>query len=104
MSTMLYKHPGIHEIHGNKFNYIVVDDDQIEDTIADGWHLTTTDALGKEAAEDEAAEDEALTSDIIESMTREELKALAVKINLDGYYSRMSTEDLIEELNKASKV
>ena len=99
MSTMLYKHPGIHEIHGNKFNYIVVDDDQIEDTIEDGWHLTTTDALGKEAAEDEA-----LTSDIIQSMTREELKALAVKINLDGYYSRMSTEDLIEELNKASKV
>lgn len=99
MSTMLYKHPGIHEIHGNKFNYIVVDDDQIEDTIADGWHLTTTDALGEEAADDEA-----LTSDIIQSMTRDELKALAVKINLDGYYSRMSTEDLIEELNKASKV
>tara|TARA_R110000822_G_scaffold114811_4_gene246514 strand:+ start:1425 stop:1715 length:291 start_codon:yes stop_codon:yes gene_type:complete len=96
---MLYKHPGIHEIHGNKFNYIVVDDDQIEDTIADGWHLTTTDALGEEAADDEA-----LTSDIIQSMTRDELKALAVKINLDGYYSRMSTEDLIEELNKASKV
>lgn len=99
MSTMLYKHPGIHEIHGNKFNYIVVDDDQIEDTIADGWHLTTTDALGEEAADNEA-----LTSDIIQSMTRDELKALAVKINLDGYYSRMSTEDLIEELNKASKV
>ena len=99
MSTMLYKHPGIHEIHGNKFNYIVVDDDQIENTIADGWHLTTTDALGEEAADDEA-----LTSDIIQSMTRDELKALAVKINLDGYYSRMSTEDLIEELNKASKV
>lgn len=98
MSTMLYKHPGKHDMHGNKFDYVIVDDDQIDETIADGWHLTTTDALGGVKVEQDA-----LTGDIIESMTRGELKALAVKIDLDGYYSRMPTDELVEELQKASK-
>lgn len=45
MTTMLYKHPGPHEIHGGKFDYIIVDDGKIDAAIADGWAMTTTEAL-----------------------------------------------------------
>lgn len=41
--TMLYKHPGPHKIHGNKFDYIVTED--IEQALDDGWFLTTPEAL-----------------------------------------------------------
>lgn len=51
MTTMLYKHPGPHEIHGGKFNYIIVDDGKIDAAIADGWAMTTTEALGATEAD-----------------------------------------------------
>jgi len=41
--TMLYKHPGPHKIHGNKFDYIVTED--IQKAQEDGWFLTTPEAL-----------------------------------------------------------
>lgn len=44
---MLYKHPGSHEIHGDKFDYIIVDADDasaLSDALDAGWHLTTTEA------------------------------------------------------------
>jgi hypothetical protein len=44
MTTMLYKHPGPHEIHGDKFDYVIVEDDAIEAAIKDGWALTTDEA------------------------------------------------------------
>ncbi len=44
MSQMLYKHPGKHKLHGDMFDYIIVEEDEIEDTIAKGWSLTTTEA------------------------------------------------------------
>jgi len=44
MSTMLYKHPGPHDIHGDKFDYLIVEDDAIEAAIKDGWSLTTDEA------------------------------------------------------------
>jgi hypothetical protein len=43
--TMLYKHPGPYEIHGDHFDYIIVDDSDIDSAIADGWALKTTEAL-----------------------------------------------------------
>ena len=48
-ATMLYKFPGAHEMHGAKFDYIIVDEQDIDQAKKDGWHLTTTGA--KEAAE-----------------------------------------------------
>ncbi len=48
-ATMLYKFPGAHEMHGDKFDYVIVDEDEIAQAKKDGWHLTTTGA--KEAAE-----------------------------------------------------
>lgn len=44
MTTMLYKHPGRHAIHGDKFDYIIVEDDAIEAAIKDGWCKTTDEA------------------------------------------------------------
>jgi len=51
--TMLYKHPGPHKIHGNKFDYVVTED--IEAALKDGWFLTTPEALeaGQPKAEPE---------------------------------------------------
>jgi len=45
MSVMLYKHPGPHEIHGDKFDYIVVPESGVDGAIKDGWHKTTGQAL-----------------------------------------------------------
>lgn len=44
-ATMLYRHPGPHEIHGGKFDYIVVDADDVPATVAQGWRRTTGEAL-----------------------------------------------------------
>lgn len=45
MSVMLYKHGGIHEMHGDNFDYIVVDEKEVDTTLTKGWFLTTTEAL-----------------------------------------------------------
>lgn len=48
-ATMLYKHPGPHEMHGDHFDYTIVDANEegaIDQAIADGWHLTTDEAKG----------------------------------------------------------
>lgn len=44
MSTMLYKHPGPHKIHRDKFNYVIVDEDDIEVHLEKGWFRTTPEA------------------------------------------------------------
>lgn len=45
---MLYKYPGPHEIHGDRFDYIIVDDEDeaVEAAISEGWFLTTDEAKG----------------------------------------------------------
>lgn len=46
-NRMLYKHPGIHQIHGDNFDYIIVEDTEeaVTEAFNAGWSLTTTDAL-----------------------------------------------------------
>ncbi len=44
MSVMLYKHPGKHKIHGDMFDYIIVDKEAVESAIKDGWCKTTDEA------------------------------------------------------------
>ena len=41
MSTMLYKHPGVHEFHGDKFDYTIVDEADVYAAVKAGWSLTT---------------------------------------------------------------
>lgn len=55
--TMIYKAPGPHEIHGGKFDYRIIDADEegeLEQAVAEGWHLTTTAALEAISAAEDA--------------------------------------------------
>jgi len=49
---MLYKKPGIHEIHGDLLDYLIVDyEDTLEynNALKDGWSVTTPEAINKAA-------------------------------------------------------
>jgi hypothetical protein len=89
--TMLYKHPGQHEIHGNNFDYIIVDESDIEQAIKDGWFLTT----------DEAKSSFSEVSDSTDA-TKEEIiqKAESLGIKVD---KRWSVETLLDKINQALK-
>jgi hypothetical protein len=73
-TTMLYKFPGSTPMHGAKFDYIVVADEDIEASLADGWALTTPDAKALHQASVDAAA--AVTK------AEEESKALAAAVAL----------------------
>lgn len=45
MTVMLYKHPGKHKLHGNMFDYIIVEADEVQQKVKDGWSTSTTNAL-----------------------------------------------------------
>ena len=44
MSVMLYKHPGKHKMHGDMFDYIVVDEGDVEAKVKEGWAKSTGEA------------------------------------------------------------
>lgn len=44
MTVMLYKSPGPHKLHGGDFDYIIVEEAEVDKCVANGWHLTTTEA------------------------------------------------------------
>lgn len=90
--TMLYKHPGDHNIHGDMFDYIVTED--IDQALKDGWSLTTPEALGEKPANTGAP-------------SRDEVKAKADELDIK-YRKNISTkklqkivEDKLDELDKA---
>lgn len=89
--TMLYKHPGKHQIHDSAFDYIIVDESDIEQAIKDGWFLTT----------DEAKSNANLSSES-DAATREEMiqKAESLGIKVD---KRWSDETLTEKIDQALK-
>lgn len=74
---MVFKHPGIHEMHGDKFDYLIVDDDDIESALADGWSLTTDQAKHKPPAEPPISDDPATRAEL-------EQKAGELGIKFDG--------------------
>ncbi len=48
---MLFKHPGSYEMHGSRYDYIVIDGEKegaIEQAIKEGWALTTQEAFEKD--------------------------------------------------------
>lgn len=45
--TMLYKLGGDFAYEGEFFTYCIVNDEDIEQSLSDGWSLTTTDAIAK---------------------------------------------------------
>lgn len=54
--TMLYKAPGPHEIHGGKFDYTIVADEEVDATVAAGWFKSTDEAKAAADAAKAAAE------------------------------------------------
>jgi hypothetical protein len=86
---MLYKHPGQHEIHGSNFDYIIVDESDIEQAIKDGWFLTT----------EEAKSSFSEVSDSTDA-TKEEMiqKAESLGIKVD---KRWSVETLLDKIKQA---
>lgn len=90
--TMLYKHPGPHEIHGGHFDYIIVDADEegaLEAAIDNGWRLTTGAAL-------ELSEH----GDIDAPPTREELKQKAEELGIE-FAKNISDRRLAEMIQAA---
>jgi hypothetical protein len=94
--TMLYKAPGPHEIHGGRFDYTIVVDDQIEATLAAGWYLTTTEAKAAHQAALQDAADNAPS-------TRDELKRKADELRLQ-YPANIPTDRLAAMVDAALKV
>lgn len=78
-TTMLYRQPGPHQLQDGKYDYLVVPDTEIEQTLADGWFLTTAEA--KEAY-DESRKGQ--TAAIVDNAppTRAELEQKAAQIGL----------------------
>lgn len=86
LQTMLYKAPGPHEIHGGRFDYTIVNDEDIEKALAAGWNLTTTEAKAAHEAALQQAADSA-------PPTRDELKQKAAEMGL-SFAGNISNEKL----------
>lgn len=72
---MLYKNHGTEEMHGGLFDtFIVNDEQQLADCLADGWHLTTDAA--REPQLIESKQDQAMP-------TRDELKRKATELGIE---------------------
>lgn len=105
---MLYKYPGRHELHGDHFDYTIVEDDKIDEALADGWKLTTPEAkqahadkLAAQAAERERANEEAAAKALADSNappTRAELEEMATNLGVpfNGRTSDRKLADLIK--------
>lgn len=93
--TMLYKAPGPHDIHGGRFDYTIVDDEQVEAMLAAGWYLTTTEA---KAAHEAALQDAADNA----PPTRDELKRKADELKLQ-YPANIPTDKLSAMVEAALK-
>lgn len=92
-ATMLYKAPGPHDIHGGKFDTLTVDADDVEGALADGWHLTTPEALA--ASKAKASDDNA-------PPTRDELEAKAEELGI-AFDGRVSNKTLAGKIADALK-
>lgn len=54
-ATMLYKSPGPHTTDGISYEYTIVDEHEVEESLAAGWRLTWVDAAQARLAENEQA-------------------------------------------------
>lgn len=77
-TTMLYRQPGPHQLQDGKYDYRVVLDADIEQTLADGWFLTPAEA---KAAHDESKKGQTAAADNAPP-TRAELEQKAAQIGL----------------------
>lgn len=94
-NTMLVKYPGPHQFQDGKYDHIVVLDEDIEATLADGWYRTPAEARA-------ATEAHVLPKDP-EPPTRAEMeqKATELGIKWDGRWGDKRLSDAIAEQLKA---
>lgn len=116
MPTMLYKCPGPHDIHGGQYDYTIVEDDQIEAKLAEGWKLTTPEAkqanqdlLDAQAAERERLAEEAAAKAMADTNappTRAELEQMASNLGLpfNGRTSDRKLADMIKAATEPSEI
>lgn len=43
-TVMVYRHPGKHEMHGDNFDYKIIDAENLDKHLADKWFKTTDEA------------------------------------------------------------
>lgn len=100
--TMLYKHPGKHKIHGDSFDYVIVDESEVDAKLKEGWAKSTDDAKGSsrvEKTEDTNQVDD-IDSDGNGRVTKKEIAAKLKELGVE-FDSRSSKADLEDLLNKS---
>ena len=95
MSTMLYRYPGKHDIHGDKFDYVIVEDDKLEETLENAWYRTTAEAKEKSPLNVHPPADSA--------PTREELEIKATELGIK-FRSNTKDETLSKKIQEALDV
>lgn len=90
-TTMLYKFPGSTPMHGAKFDYVIVEDDDIEAHLSEGWALTTPDARALHQASVDAA--------VAVAKAEEDSKALAAAVALVEDNQPATKAELQQRLN-----
>lgn len=93
-ATMLYKAGGKHKIHGGYFDYAVVDAEEVEEKLKEGWHKTTSDAA-EEVEEKPVPSDDKLP-------TRDELEQKAKELGIE-FSANIGDKKLLERITEALK-
>lgn len=96
-STMVYRCPGKHAIHGGKFDYKIVDgeaeeeggESQLDQALSDGWFLTTPEAKEGTPSDDQIP-------------TRAELEEKCVELDIP-FQANWKDGTLLEKINEALK-
>lgn len=91
---MLYKYPATKEtpdnhMHGDYFDYVIIEEEEAESYFEDGWHLTTTEAK------------KSITEDY-HPPTREELELKAQELGV-GFSNKTRDSTLLKKIEKALK-
>lgn len=97
MTTMLYKSPGPHELHGGRFDYHVVADSAVDAALADGWFRTTDEA--RAAAKDEEDAKAARDAEAAEAIQKQERAAAEA---MEAEIARLTQERADLERDRAA--
>lgn len=106
--TMLYRHPrsiksndeskGYCTIKGVEFDWIIVDKEQIDSCLKEGFSLSPDDAIGEEKSGLTIEDIKSKTADEIKELyTVKEMKALAKELGIVGL-SKAKENEVVEKL------
>ena len=98
---MLYKHPGQHALHGDVFDYIIVDELEVEEKIESGWSLTTTEALNLDVIDADISED--INTEDTHPPTRDEIEDKAFALGIK-FGKRTTDKTLLRKIEEALDV